>query len=242
MFSGVYDHSVVIAFAAVRAMFSLVSTMALFAITGCAVAPRKAPPATNNAAAAAAATFSRLPAVGAEREPVPPPLPRRLRARRPLRRRVHRRWLQRRGLRLRAPRRPPASSPAFSSAGTSVRRCRRLPRHVVGRRRSLGGLILTAPQEVPSTALLGGRLFGGRLFGGRLFGGRLFDGRLLSRRGRHFDGFGRLLHRCRVVDGCGLGRVFLRLGGAELLAARHPMPTTRRRRRRCRSRIRGQIT
>src|SRR3954447_15951331 len=61
MFSGVYDHNVVIALAAVRATFNLVSTSARLAITGCAVAPRNAPPATNSAAATAAASFSRLP-------------------------------------------------------------------------------------------------------------------------------------------------------------------------------------
>ena len=62
MFSGVYVHSVVIAFAAVRAMSSFVSTRARSASTGCTIAPAKAPPATNNTAAAAAAIFSRLPA------------------------------------------------------------------------------------------------------------------------------------------------------------------------------------
>ena len=62
MFSGVYDHSVVIAFAAVRAMSSFVSTSARSASTGCTIAPTNAPPATNNTAAAAAAIFSRLPA------------------------------------------------------------------------------------------------------------------------------------------------------------------------------------
>src|SRR6476620_10122977 len=59
MFSGVYDHNVVIALAAVRATFSLVSTSARLAITGCAVAARNAPLATKSAAAA---SFSRLPA------------------------------------------------------------------------------------------------------------------------------------------------------------------------------------
>src|SRR3954449_12416919 len=58
IFSGVYDHNVVIALAAVRAMFSFVSTSARLAITGCAAAPRNAPPATNNTAAPAAAVFS----------------------------------------------------------------------------------------------------------------------------------------------------------------------------------------
>ena len=62
MLSGVYDHSVVIADWAVRAMSNFVSTDARSASTGCTIAPTKAPPATNKQAAATAAIRSHLPA------------------------------------------------------------------------------------------------------------------------------------------------------------------------------------
>src|SRR4029079_389499 len=62
MFSGVYVHNVVIAFAAVLATSSLVCTNARSARNGCSVAPATAAAPTKRTPAAAAAMVSRLPA------------------------------------------------------------------------------------------------------------------------------------------------------------------------------------